>query len=136
MADDEGFVSASSAELEQQDDAVAESVRNKGLMEYGCEHYRRRCKLVAPCCGEVFWCRHCHNQVKDDSEQDPKKRHTLDRKQVQEVVCALCSCRQPVAEHCSSCGVRFGAYSCLQCNFFDDVTAKQQFHCNDCGICR
>jgi hypothetical protein len=38
-------------------------------MEHGCDHYKRRCKLVAPCCGEVFWCRHCHNQVKDDSEQ-------------------------------------------------------------------
>jgi hypothetical protein len=45
------------------------SCRDKGCMEHGCDHYKRRCKLVAPCCGEVFWCRHCHNQVKDDSEQ-------------------------------------------------------------------
>ena len=28
---------------------------------YGCKHYSRRVKIVAPCCGEVFWCRHCHN---------------------------------------------------------------------------
>jgi hypothetical protein len=29
----------------------------------------RRVKLVAPCCGEVVWCRHCHNAVKHDAEQ-------------------------------------------------------------------
>ena len=27
--------------------------REKGM--HGCMHYRRRCKLVAPCCGEAFW---------------------------------------------------------------------------------
>jgi RING finger/CHY zinc finger protein 1 len=43
--------------------------RDKGLMDTGCEHYRRRCKLVAPCCGDVFWCRHCHNAVKNDGEE-------------------------------------------------------------------
>eukprot|EP00775_Hariotina_reticulata_P005876 gene5876-6117_t len=105
-------------------------------MQHGCEHYRRRCKLVAPCCGEVFWCRHCHNQAKDDSEQDPVKRHALDRKRVTEVVCAICGCRQPVSPSCISCGVCFGRYSCSQCNFYDDDVAKQQFHCDDCGICR
>ena len=31
-------------------------------------HYRRRCRMVAPCCGEVFWCRHCHNEVKTANE--------------------------------------------------------------------
>lgn len=28
-----------------------------------CEHYRRRCKIVAPCCNQVFPCRHCHNEA-------------------------------------------------------------------------
>lgn len=155
--------------------------------------------------------------------QDPQKRHQLDRKQVAEVICALCDTQQPVSASCSSCGVTFGRYSCMQvgsklqvgtlqlgswfawvsaycaveishglyhvqsellaaavgvtqvspsvnpmyvchmpwfirytavehrqflqtrhdtvclcmqCNFFDDDTTKQQFHCNDCGICR
>jgi CHY zinc finger len=27
-----------------------------------CKHYRRRCKIRAPCCDEVFYCRHCHNE--------------------------------------------------------------------------
>lgn len=28
-----------------------------------CLHYKRRCKIRAPCCGEVFTCRHCHNEA-------------------------------------------------------------------------
>ena len=68
--------------------------------------------------------------------QDSNLRHELDRSQVQEVVCSLCDLRQPVATHCTRCSVEFGAYSCLKCNFFDDDTSKQQFHCDLCGICR
>jgi hypothetical protein len=33
------------------------------LLPRRCEHYRRRCKIVAPCCKEVFPCRHCHNDA-------------------------------------------------------------------------
>jgi len=29
-----------------------------------CSHYRRRCHIKAPCCSEVFDCRHCHNEAK------------------------------------------------------------------------
>jgi hypothetical protein len=42
--------------------------RERGRGEYGCVHYRRRCRLVAPCCGEVFTCRHCHNEKRTASE--------------------------------------------------------------------
>ena len=42
--------------------------RERGRGEYGCAHYRRRCRLVAPCCGEVFTCRHCHNEKRTASE--------------------------------------------------------------------
>lgn len=40
-----------------------------GAGVYGCAHYRRRCKIVAPCCGEIFWCRHCHNESKNIDEK-------------------------------------------------------------------
>lgn len=41
MADDEGFVSASSGELEQLDGSSdSDAIRNKGVMQHGCEHYR------------------------------------------------------------------------------------------------
>lgn len=54
---------------------------------------------------------------------------------MQEVVCSLCNQRQPVSYDCRYCGVRFGAYTCMSCVFFDDAE-RGQFHCRDCGICR
>ena len=68
--------------------------------------------------------------------QDPMKRHELERKDVKELVCALCNTQQPVSTQCQQCHVTFGVYSCMECIFFDDETAKKQFHCDDCGICR
>ena len=111
-----------------------DSARSDGAP--GCEHYLRRCKLVAPCCNEVFWCRHCHNKIKNDDEKDAKKAHQLDRTKVQEVVCGCCNERQSVAASCTKCGVTFGEYFCEPCRFYDNDTSKGQFHCDGCGICR
>lgn len=30
---------------------------------FRCQHYRRRCRIQAPCCNEVFDCRDCHNEA-------------------------------------------------------------------------
>lgn len=49
-------------------EAAEREQRNRGLGEHGCKHYRRRCRMVGPCCGEVFWCRHCHNEAKTTNE--------------------------------------------------------------------
>lgn len=118
-------------------DTAAETANaNAAAGTLGCSHYRRRAKIVAPCCGEVFWCRHCHNAAKDEAEPDPEKRHTLVRTEVNEVVCALCDERQPFAPQCRSCRVSFGRYHCALCRFFDDDLTKGQWHCHDCGICR
>ena len=106
-------------------------------MLHGCEHYRRRCSLVAPCCGEeAFVCRHCHNELKCEREQDEEKKHQLIRRDVREVVCLLCNTRQPVARECNTCAVEFGAYYCDKCQFYDDDVSRRQFHCDKCGICR
>ena len=34
------------------------------IIIFRCSHYRRRCKIRAPCCDEIFDCRHCHNEAK------------------------------------------------------------------------
>ena len=118
-------------------DVQYESSRDDG--EPGCPHYKRRCKFVTPCCdGEVFWCRHCHDEVKHDGARvDPKLAHQLERRDVQEVVCAAIGCglRQPVSPQCIGCGSTFGAYFCEPCRFYDDED-KGQFHCDGCGLCR
>ncbi|KAL8436547.1 hypothetical protein ACSSS7_001625 [Eimeria intestinalis] len=61
----------SDSENEDTEKRVGEEEKEGGEGEeelvYGCSHYRRKCKIVAPCCGKVFWCRHCHNE---ESEKD------------------------------------------------------------------
>jgi RING finger/CHY zinc finger protein 1 len=57
----------------------------KGIMQYGCPHYRRRCRIRAPCCNEIFDCRHCHNEVKNSIKVDTMRRHELPRQEVQQV---------------------------------------------------
>ena len=95
----------------------------------GCEHYVRRCRLVAPCCGKMYGCRHCHNDA---------EAHEMNRHAVKEVVCDKCNKRQPVSQTCcnNNCGIEFAAYFCAVCNFFDDRIERNYYHCDKCGICR
>jgi RING finger/CHY zinc finger protein 1 len=103
---------------------------------FGCVHYARGCKLRAPCCGELFSCRFCHDLAKSEAEADDAKKHVMDRHKVETVVCLRCDEEQPAAAECAACGARFGAYFCGVCHLYDDDLSKQQFHCDQCGICR
>ena len=105
--------------LGQGDDETA-AARDESLPERGCQHYRRGCKLVAPCCGEAFWCRFCHDAAKEEGEQAAGAvPHKLDRHAVTQVECGSCGLRQPVAQVCTneSCGISFGNYFCRIGNF-------------------
>lgn len=103
--------------------------------EKGCEHYKRKCALISPCCKEVFICRLCHDNEKDDNEPDFEKAHKMDRKKVKEIVCLECDEKQAVSNKCTKCNIQFGNYFCSICNLFDNVD-KGQYHCDLCGICR
>lgn len=107
-----------------------------GSGTFGCSHYRRRCKIRAPCCDEIFDCRHCHNEAKNSLETNPAHQHDLPRHEVKKVICSLCGAEQDVQQYCISCGVCMGKYFCAVCKFFDDDISKNQYHCNECGICR
>ncbi|GMH28433.1 hypothetical protein Nepgr_030276 [Nepenthes gracilis] len=106
-----------------------------GKMRYGCKHYRRRCRIRAPCCNEIFPCRYCHNEA-TSSLRNPMDRHELNRYDVKQVVCTVCDTEQLVGRICSNCGVNMGEYFCGIRKFYDDETDKKQFHCGECGICR
>ncbi|KAH8377473.1 hypothetical protein KR093_005644, partial [Drosophila rubida] len=95
-------------------------------LRFGCTHYKRRAMFVTPCCNKFYKCRFCH---------DENESHHFDRKTLTELICSECNTRQKVQEQCEKCGVRFGKYTCLICNLFDDAD-KQQYHCHGCGICR
>lgn len=103
---------------------------------YGCSHYRRRCKIRAPCCDEIFDCRHCHNESKNSLDVDPLKRHDIPRHDIKRVICSVCNTEQDVQQNCIQCGVCMGEYFCSKCNLFDDDVSKNQYHCDKCEICR
>ncbi|XP_075103356.1 E3 ubiquitin-protein ligase RZFP34-like isoform X5 [Nicotiana tabacum] len=115
--------------------AVDESMTEMASGNFGCSHYRRRCKIRAPCCDEIFDCRHCHNDSKNSLEVDPLKRHDVPRHDIKRVICSLCNTEQDVQQICVNCGVCMGKYYCSKCNFFDDDVSKDQYHCDKCGIC-
>ncbi|WVZ03353.1 hypothetical protein V8G54_024159 [Vigna mungo] len=85
------------------------SAMELGIRNFGCTHYRRRCKIRAPCCDEVFDCRHCHNEAKNSEEVDVVDRHDVPRHEIKKV-----------QQYCINCGACMGKYFCDICKFFDD----------------
>eukprot|EP00743_Colponemidia_sp_Colp-15_P002936 GILK01003176.1.p1 GENE.GILK01003176.1~~GILK01003176.1.p1 ORF type:complete len:353 (-),score=12.22 GILK01003176.1:222-1196(-) len=138
-ADEDELDEDESTDDDEEEDSTAAEVKQQTLCEkypHGCKHYRRRCKLRAPCCGEVFWCRHCHNEVHMEQEKDPKKQHELNRHLVESVICALCDFEQKPGKTCERCQTVLGEYFCEICRFYDDDISKDIYHCERCRICR
>ncbi|KAK9036719.1 hypothetical protein V6N11_078711 [Hibiscus sabdariffa] len=104
------------------------SFRDPEKQIFGCEHYKRNCKLRAACCRKLFTCRFCHDNVSD---------HSMDRKATLEMICMRCLKIQPVGPICAtpSCnGLSMAKYYCSICKFFDDE--RNVYHCPFCNICR
>lgn len=91
-----------------------------------CTHYKRNCRLQAPCCLKFYPCRFCHN--------DDNFSHEMDRHKVQNIQCVTCDTVQKVSNQCVKCSIQFGEYFCAVCRLYD--SEKGQFHCDKCGICR
>ncbi|XWS68841.1 hypothetical protein CRYUN_Cryun04dG0127500 [Craigia yunnanensis] len=104
------------------------SFKDLEKQEFGCEHYKRNCKLRAACCGKLYTCRFCHDKVSD---------HSMDRKATTEMMCMSCLKIQPVGPVCTtpSCGgFSMAKYYCSICKFFDDE--RTVYHCPFCNLCR
>lgn len=104
------------------------SFRDPEKQVFGCEHYKRNCKLRAACCGKLYACRFCHDKVSD---------HSMDRKATVEMMCMHCLKIQPVGPVCTtpSCdGLSMAKYYCSICKFFDDE--RTVYHCPFCNLCR
>eukprot|EP00968_Pinguiococcus_pyrenoidosus_P005032 scaffold327_cov257-Pinguiococcus_pyrenoidosus.AAC.9 len=102
--------------------------------DLGCCHYKRKVKLLAPCCDKLFTCRLCHDQASD---------HMMDRFAVKEMVCMVCGTQQPVKGVCankdcvhSSFSNPLSTYYCDVCHLFDDDPKKHIYHCPYCNVCR
>ncbi|XP_058221470.1 E3 ubiquitin-protein ligase RZFP34-like [Rhododendron vialii] len=73
--------------------------KNESAMElesgnFGCIHYQRKCKIRAPCCDEIFDCRHCHNEAKNTLDIDPVRRHDIPLHEIKMVICSQCGTEQ------------------------------------------
>jgi len=103
-----------------------------------CTHYKRKCLLVAPCCGDIVGCRFCHDAIHvDDWKLDPEDTHAINRHTITEIICKACTTRQPASAKCLTCDISFAAYYCNICHLYDDEgPTKQIYHCDGCGICR
>ncbi|XVF12294.1 hypothetical protein REPUB_Repub08aG0103500 [Reevesia pubescens] len=121
---------AASGETSNSEDVLgcSPSFRDPEKQIFGCEHYKRNCKLRAACCGKLFTCRFCHDKVSD---------HSMDRKATLEMMCMGCLKIQPVGPACMtpSCnGLSMAKYYCNICKFFDDE--RNVYHCPFCNLCR
>lgn len=114
--------------------ASGECEEGSTVTELGCAHYRRNCKLEAPCCKQFFSCRLCHNEQGVAGEI--KCLQEFDRYAVQRVECLKCKHVQSVGRNtCDACGVQFARYFCAICNLYDD-RLLHIYHCDKCGMCR
>ncbi|KAM7267883.1 hypothetical protein ACFE04_010049 [Oxalis oulophora] len=109
-------------------EACSASFRDAEKQVFGCKHYKRNCKLRASCCGKLFPCRFCHDDLSD---------HSMERKATTEMMCMRCLKIQPVGPVCTtpSCdGFEMAKYYCNICKFFDDE--RSVYHCPFCNLCR
>ena len=119
--------------LRSSDVASIKSYHDSSEGILGCKHYQTNLRLAAPCCGEFYTCRFCH-----DDRQD----HAIDRKSVNRLLCMRCGNEQSfrndrtLDSQCSGCMEPFARYFCSVCRFYDDDPNKEIFHCDDCGVCR
>jgi RING finger/CHY zinc finger protein 1 len=95
----------------------------------GCSHYKRNCRIKAPCCKKIFTCRRCHDEQVED-------HHKINRYDIQEMICMFCKQLQPVNSVCQNCEKSMASYYCDICKFFDDDISKGLWHCDKCGLCR
>ncbi|KAG6389928.1 hypothetical protein SASPL_151403 [Salvia splendens] len=124
------FSQSTTSEVDDDKDLLGQipSYRDPEKQIFGCEHYKRNCKLRAACCGKLVACRFCHDEVSD---------HSMDRKATSEMLCMNCLQVQPVGSVCMtpSCnGLSMAKYYCSSCKFFDDE--RDVYHCPSCNLCR
>lgn len=120
---------------EQEVPGQCPSYRDPLKLEFGCQHYKRNCKLVAACCNMLYTCRICHDDERN--RPDDKSAHSMDRKATTKMMCMKCLVIQPIGQACTtvSCNNLYMArYHCKICKLFDDE--RKIYHCPYCNLCR
>lgn len=121
------------------DSAIPEGEKTKSVIStLGCEHYKRRCEILSPCCKKFFTCRFCHDEHTQSPPPPGEKKDCqvlyLDRKAISTIRCKICKLEQTPSETCKACNIRFANYFCKICRLYDD--GESVYHCEECGVCR
>ncbi len=117
---------------------TVETVETGETMKFkfnNCGHYISGCKIVANCCDKEYSCRFCHDSEISD--------HQINRYDIAEIVCNICSFRQPVSNLCMNedCNnninnIQFAKYYCEICHLYSNEPEAEIYHCDKCKICR
>lgn len=91
-----------------------------------CKHYKRHCKIIAPCCKKTYHCQICHNE---------KESHKIENKLIKEITCNICKTKQDISNVCITCKITIGTYFCAMCRLWCNENTDI-FHCDLCGFCR
>lgn len=102
---------------------AAEAAAGGGAAVLGCPHYRRACKMRAPCCQKLFTCRLCHDQASD---------HTVDRGEVKEMLCMRCGTLQPMHRCVYVCVLCSCALACAPVRVCRVVCSRMVFIPSSC----
>lgn len=113
----------------------------KGCMVLGCRHYARSCKLRHPETGQLFTCRVCCEDVRQNTKGAYEALPILERHDVTEILCMKCGALQPagpkcVNDECESKGELFAKHHCSICNLYDNDENREIYHCPFCNVCR
>ncbi|KAJ0257348.1 Zinc finger protein BRUTUS-like [Hirschfeldia incana] len=86
-----------------------QSYRDPHKNVLGCKHYKRSCKLLAPCCNQLFTCIRCHDEEEAGYKDDVYEMH--DNPTIREIYhCPYCNlCR--VGK-----GLGIDYFHCMKCN--------------------
>lgn len=93
-----------------------------------CPRYGHTTLVVAPCCGVLVCCRHCH----DEAKVCPVN---MNSRAVSKMRCSSCETDQPLRESCFRCNSKISKYFCDVCKLIDD-TEEPVYHCPYCNLCR
>ncbi|KAL6571060.1 hypothetical protein OROGR_000610 [Orobanche gracilis] len=109
----------------------APSFRDSQKNIFGCEHYKRNCKLRAACCGKLVACRFCHDEVSDHSMDSQSARFA------QPLFVMGFQWRDTIAVAANSLMMNGEVYHCPFCNLcrVGRGLGVDFFHCMTCNYC-
>ncbi|KAM0677293.1 hypothetical protein BDAP_002154 [Binucleata daphniae] len=101
-------------------------VQNTDIKSKECQHYIRKCAIIAECCKKAYKCRFCH----DDAEI-----HRINRYEIKDMICLICNTKQKARQECIKCKGSMSDYYCNICKLWTEIK-EPIFHCLDCNVCR